>query len=72
MIFNCLIDQYRREVCGESDFQETNVNISAFLIYPFINYRSGREHMILNEIEVLKRLSKGHSSIVTLWDCKKK
>ncbi|KAJ3172757.1 hypothetical protein HDU87_007845 [Geranomyces variabilis] len=28
----------------------------------------GREHMILNEIEVLKKLSKGHPNIVTLWD----
>ncbi|KNC97017.1 CAMK/CAMK1 protein kinase [Spizellomyces punctatus DAOM BR117] len=28
----------------------------------------GREHMILNEIEVLKRISKGHPNIVTLWD----
>ncbi|KAJ3092023.1 hypothetical protein HK102_011505 [Quaeritorhiza haematococci] len=28
----------------------------------------GREHMILNEIEVLKKISKGHHNIVTLWD----
>ncbi|KAJ3273029.1 hypothetical protein HK104_004349 [Borealophlyctis nickersoniae] len=28
----------------------------------------GREHMILNEIEVLKKVSKGHPNIVTLWD----
>ncbi|RKO91238.1 kinase-like domain-containing protein, partial [Blyttiomyces helicus] len=28
----------------------------------------GREHMILNEIDVLKRVSKGHSNIVTLHD----
>ncbi|EGF78275.1 hypothetical protein BATDEDRAFT_17461 [Batrachochytrium dendrobatidis JAM81] len=28
----------------------------------------GKEHMILNEIEVLKRVSKGHKNIVTLWD----
>ncbi|KAJ3052362.1 hypothetical protein HK097_006457 [Rhizophlyctis rosea] len=28
----------------------------------------GREHMILNEIEVLKKISKGHPNIVTLWD----
>ncbi|KAI8903459.1 putative calmodulin-dependent protein kinase type 1 [Powellomyces hirtus] len=28
----------------------------------------GREHMILNEIDVLKKLSKGHPNIVTLWD----
>ena len=31
---------------------------------------AGREHMILNEIEVLKKVSKGHPNIVTLWDCK--
>ncbi|KAI9006181.1 kinase-like domain-containing protein [Gaertneriomyces semiglobifer] len=29
---------------------------------------AGREHMILNEIEVLKKVSKGHPNIVTLWD----
>ncbi|KAJ3415986.1 hypothetical protein HDV05_003583 [Chytridiales sp. JEL 0842] len=28
----------------------------------------GREHMILNEIDVLKRVSKGHRNIVTLHD----
>ena len=28
----------------------------------------GKEYMILNEIEVLKRISKGHKNIVTLWD----
>ncbi|KXS22189.1 Pkinase-domain-containing protein [Gonapodya prolifera JEL478] len=28
----------------------------------------GKEVMILNEIEVLKRVSKGHPNIVTLWD----
>lgn len=28
----------------------------------------GKEAMILNEIEVLKKVSKGHSNIVTLWD----
>ncbi|KAI8925404.1 kinase-like domain-containing protein [Entophlyctis helioformis] len=29
---------------------------------------AGKEHMILNEIEVLKKVSKGHKNIVTLWD----
>ncbi|KAJ3216033.1 hypothetical protein HDU67_009993 [Dinochytrium kinnereticum] len=28
----------------------------------------GREHMILNEIEILKKVSKGHKNIVTLHD----
>ncbi|KAJ3320842.1 hypothetical protein HDU76_000216 [Blyttiomyces sp. JEL0837] len=28
----------------------------------------GREHMILNEIEILKKVSRGHKSIVTLHD----
>ncbi|RKO96602.1 Pkinase-domain-containing protein [Caulochytrium protostelioides] len=28
----------------------------------------GREHMILNEIEILKKVSKGHPHIVTLHD----
>ncbi|KAI9336025.1 calcium/calmodulin-dependent protein kinase type I [Zopfochytrium polystomum] len=29
---------------------------------------AGREHMILNEIEILKKVSKGHKNIVTLHD----
>lgn len=28
----------------------------------------GKEYMILNEIEILKKMSKGHHNIVTLWD----
>ncbi|KAK4048933.1 Calcium/calmodulin-dependent protein kinase type I [Microbotryomycetes sp. JL201] len=28
----------------------------------------GREHMIRNEIQVLKKVSQGHPNIVTLWD----
>jgi len=28
----------------------------------------GKEFMILNEIEILKRVSKGHPNIVTLYD----
>lgn len=28
----------------------------------------GREHMILNEIDILKKISKGHPNVVTLWD----
>jgi calcium/calmodulin-dependent protein kinase I len=28
----------------------------------------GKEHMIINEIEVLKTVSRGHPNIVTLWD----
>ncbi|KAI9336756.1 CAMK/CAMK1 protein kinase [Obelidium mucronatum] len=30
---------------------------------------AGREHLILNEIEILKKVSKGNSHIVTLHDC---
>ncbi|GAA5967743.1 hypothetical protein JCM8115_006432 [Rhodotorula mucilaginosa] len=29
---------------------------------------AGREHMIRNEISVLKSISQGHKNIVTLWD----
>jgi serine/threonine protein kinase len=29
----------------------------------------GREHMIVNEIEVLRKISLGHPNIVTLYDC---
>ncbi|TPX37969.1 hypothetical protein SmJEL517_g00255 [Synchytrium microbalum] len=28
----------------------------------------GKEYMILNEIDILKKVSKGHHNIVTLWD----
>ena len=29
----------------------------------------GKEAMIINEIEILKKISKGHPNVVTLWDC---
>ncbi|KAL8277474.1 hypothetical protein RQP46_010104 [Phenoliferia psychrophenolica] len=32
------------------------------------NLMTGREHMIQNEIDVLKTISQGHTNIVTLWD----
>jgi calcium/calmodulin-dependent protein kinase I len=30
----------------------------------------GKEYMILNEIKILKKVSKGHKNIITLHDCK--
>jgi serine/threonine protein kinase len=29
---------------------------------------AGKEHLILNEIEILKQVSKGHTNIITLHD----
>ena len=29
----------------------------------------GKEIMIINEIEILKKVSRGHPNIITLWDC---
>jgi calcium/calmodulin-dependent protein kinase I len=31
-------------------------------------HMQGREDMILNEIGILKKISRGHKNIVTLWD----
>ena len=29
----------------------------------------GKEMMIINEIEILKKISRGHPNVITLWDC---
>jgi calcium/calmodulin-dependent protein kinase I len=30
---------------------------------------AGKEHLVLNEIDILKKVSRGHKNIVTMHDC---